>query len=223
MPGRNILPAPDLLLGEGPDDANLLYHLLKHHSVPVVERDRTSVAGVDIRDGGGINTLLNAIPVWLRRSELQRLGIVIDADSDIAARWQSLQDRLRGAGYNTVPNTPNPAGTIITQPDLPAVGVWLMPNNVLPGMLEDFARLLMPANDTLWLKAAQCLQSLDETERRFSANHLSKAHLHTWLAWQEEPGKPIGQAVTNCYFDANAPQAQQLIEWIRRLFNLPLP
>lgn len=217
------MPAPDLLLGEGPDDANLLYHLLKHHSVPVVERDHTSVAGVDIRDGGGINTLLNAIPVWLRRSELQRLGIVVDADNDISARWQSLQDRLRGAGYNTVPNTPNPAGTIITQPDLPTVGVWLMPDNTLPGMLEDFVRLLVPSDDTLWTKAEQCLQSLTQAERKFPDIHFTKALLHTWLAWQEEPGKPIGQAITRRYLDANAPQAQQLIDWIRRLFNVPVP
>ena len=47
-----------------------------------------------------------------------------------------------------------------------------------------------------------------------------KAHVHTWLAWQKEPGKPMGQAITKRYLDANAPHAQQLIVWIRKLFGL---
>lgn len=47
-----------------------------------------------------------------------------------------------------------------------------------------------------------------------------EAQLHTWLAWQEQPGTPLGLAITNRYFDANAPHAQQLIAWVRRLFSL---
>jgi hypothetical protein len=38
------------------------------------------------------------------------------------------------------------------------------------------------------------------------------------LAWQQEPGKPLGQAITARYIDADAPNAKQLIEWLRSLF-----
>lgn len=217
------MPAPDVLLAEGSDDMGLLYHLLKHHNIPVLERGSTRAAGIELRDGKGIDSLLTLIPVLLKQSDLQRLGIVVDADNNIATRWQSLGDKLRHAGYNNVPNAPAPTGTIMVQTGLPAVGIWLMPDNTLPGMLEDFVRFLVPTNDTLWTKAERCLQTLDKTDRKFPASQQIKAHVHTWLAWQEEPGKPIGQGITKRYFDANAPHAQQLIAWIRRLFNTASP
>ncbi len=53
---------------------------------------------------------------------------------------------------------------------------------------------------------------------RFRPTYRIKAKIHTWLAWQKEPGKPLGQAITATYFNANAPHAQELIDWIRRLF-----
>ena len=55
---------------------------------------------------------------------------------------------------------------------------------------------------------------------RFKEAHVAKARIHTWLAWQEEPGKPLGQAITKKFFDSSAPQAQQFIDWIRNLFEL---
>ena len=59
-----------------------------------------------------------------------------------------------------------------------------------------------------------------EEARRFRNVHESKARIHTWLAWQKELGKPMGQAITARYLDANALHAQQLIAWIRDLFDL---
>ncbi len=37
---------------------------------------------------------------------------------------------------------------------------------------------------------------------------------------QEEPGKPMGQAITKRYLKAEALHAQQLMAWIHQLFNL---
>ncbi len=42
--------------------------------------------------------------------------------------------------------------------------------------------------------------------------------MRTWLAWQEEPGKPFGTAITARYLDADAPPAKALVDWMRRLF-----
>jgi hypothetical protein len=214
------MPSANVLLAEGPDDANLLYHLLKRYSISIAERGRIGAGGIDIREGGGIDNVMATIPVWLKRSELQRLGIVIDANSDIVARWHALQNVLRNVGYLTVPPTPSTSGTIITQADLPTVGIWLMPNNMQPGMLEDFVRALVPDTDLLWSRVEQCVQQIPKAERQFPAHHLIKAHVHTWLAWQEEPGKPMGQALTKQYLDADAWQAWQLIDWIQQLFEL---
>ena len=199
------------LLVEGPDDAQVLFHLLRQYGLH---------SQITIQSREGIDTLLERLEVDLMRSAETRLGIIVDADIDSATRWQSLRDRLTRAGYTTAPFDPDPAGTIVTQAGRPLVGLWLMPDNAIPGMLEDFMSLLIPAKDVLWPMAQAFVQQVIATERRFPATQQMKANVHTWLAWQEEPGKPMGLAVTKHYFLPDAPHAQQLIEWVRRLFDI---
>jgi hypothetical protein len=122
-------------------------------------------------------------------------------------------------GYSNTPQEPEIEGTIISQPGRATVGVWIMPDNQLPGMLEDFVRLLVHEKDkALWDRAVRSVKAIPKKERMFPEIHLAKVHLHTWLAWQEEPGTPIGLAITKRYFDANLPEAQRFIAWLRRLF-----
>ncbi|MFP4438207.1 MAG: DUF3226 domain-containing protein [Chloroflexaceae bacterium] len=205
MADRNIL------LVEGKDDEHVFYSLLMHHQVPEVFR---------IKNKDGVNNLLETLDVEIDRSGLERLGIVVDADTDLDARWQSLQDRLRMSGYPNVSAVPDLSGTIIEHPGRPKLGIWLMPDNAASGMLEDFVGYLVRQGDLLWDLAETSLQQIPEVERRFPETHWIKARIYTWLAWQEEPGKPMGQAITATYFDANASQAQQLITWLNRLFDL---
>jgi hypothetical protein len=112
-------------------------------------------------------------------------------------------------------------GTIIEESLLPIAGIWLMPNNQLPGMLEDFVGFLVPQGDPLWNRAGECLNGIPAEHRRFYDVNRSKAHIHTWLAWQDEPGTPLGSAITKRYLDADAAHAKLLMDWVRRLFNLP--
>lgn len=198
-----------LLLVEGKDDKHVCWSLMEHYQVPET---------FQIEDKEGIANLLEVLPVQLLGSGLERLGIVVDADTDIKARWAALRKILRDAGYRHIPTKPHPDGTIIEQPDMPKVGIWLMPNNSVSGMLEDFVSFLVPSGDDLWDHAAGCLDEIGE-RCRYPAVHRSKAHIHTWLAWQEEPGKPLGLAITTRYLDADAPHAQNFIVWVRRLFS----
>jgi hypothetical protein len=197
-----------ILLVEGNDDEHVLYHLLKHHRVPDLFK---------IKNKGGDTELLNSLEVELLASDLERLGIVLDADTDLAARWQTLRSTLSSSGYD-VPGTPDPDGTIIQQPGLPKIGIWIMPDNTLPGMLENYVAFLVPPGDQLWSYAEDCVERIPE--QRFPAAHRPKAHIHTWLAWQEEPGTPMGLAITKRYLDAEAPHAHQLMDWIRKLFEI---
>lgn len=201
----------NVLLVEGRDDAQVFFHLLQRHHL---EKRLT------IQNKDGIEKLLKELDVELDRPRLGRLGIVVDADVNISPRWQSLQDRLRECGYRDLPLSPDPDGTVIEQENRPTVGIWLMPNNTLPGMLEDFVGLLVPTGDVLWPMAEDIVQKVIVKDRRFPQTQRTKAHIHTWLAWQKEPGKPMGQAITKRYLDTTTPHAQRLIDWIRRLFNL---
>ena len=199
------------VLVEGQDDAQVFFHLLRYYELD---------AQVTIQSRDGIDKLLEALEVELKRSAETRLGIVVDADTDIAFRWQSLRHKLIEAGYTSVPFHPVPGGTILIQEGRPMVGLWLMPNNTIPGMLEDFMSLLIPSGDILWPMAQGIVQQVIMKDRRFPQTQEMKANIHTWLAWQEEPGKPMGQAITKRYLDAAAPQAQQLMHWICKLFDL---
>lgn len=145
------------------------------------------------------------------------LGVIVDADENVASRWQSLRDRLTAEGYD-VPAEPQREGLVLRD-RRPAVGVWIMPDNNLPGALETFAERLIPEDDVLWPMARAAVAGIPEASRRFTAGHTRKAEIHTYLAWQEEPGTPLGLAVTKRYFDAHATTAADFIGWLRRLLQ----
>lgn len=199
----------NVLLVEGKDDDSVFYHLSNHHQIQ---------GGFRIKKKNGINQLLDELDVELDASGLERLGVVVDADVDLTARWQALSNKLQSCAYGNLPRSPLPEGTIIEELDRPIVGVWIMPDNTSAGMLEDFTRSLVPNNDSLWPRAENCVNEIPQRERRFST--VSKAYIHTWLAWQEEPGTLMGSAINKRYLNADAPSAQQLMGWIRRLFVL---
>ncbi len=202
--------AENRLLVEGSDDYHVCYHLLKSHSLH---------EQLTIVDKNGIDNILQTLEVELIGSGRRRLGIIIDADNNLETRWQSLRNILVKSNYQNVPITPTFGGTIIHEIEQPTVGIWLMPDNQIPGMLEHFLSFLVPPNDILWISAKNILEEVMKQDCRFPVEHKIKAHIHTWLAWQEEPGKPLGQAITKRYLDPSAPHAQQFIKWIRNLLE----
>lgn len=117
-----------------------------------------------------------------------------------------------------MPEVPDPSGTIIDDESLPRLGVWIMPDNVLPGMLEDYMAFLVPDGDPLLVRAGNCVDEIPAEERRFAAVHRSKALIHTWLSWQEDPGTPLGLAITKRYFESEARYVSEFLAWLTRLF-----
>lgn len=194
------------LLVEGKDDEIVLKKLIDHH----FSKDISTK--ISIQNFGGIDDLLTSIPVQLKASDIKSLGIVVDADTSLEARWQSIKDRLLHAGYSNVPNAPHSSGTILFGDMLPNVGIWVMPNNRLQGSLEDFVSFLVPQDDDLWLYAIECLSKI-------TVKDYSKSLIHTWLAWQDQPGKPFGQAITMKYLDPDADYSVCLSRWIKTMLE----
>jgi hypothetical protein len=94
-----------------------------------------------------------------------------------------------------------------------------MPDNSSAGMLEDFMRLLIPTNDLLLRHAEASIDDiLAQNLNLFVPAHRMKALLHTWLAWQKDPGTPLGLAITKKYFSTDTPITKAFISWIHRLF-----
>jgi len=204
------------LLVEGKNDQHVIWALCQQHQLP-------ETFSVEIpRSREGIEGLLDVLPVRLSARGLKALGVVVDADQDLLARWQALKDRLTARGHVDIPATPPASGWVSSQPELPRVGVWLMPDNQLPGMLEDFVRYLIPPDDALRPKAEAVLLEIEQAGlNRYKPVHRPKALIHSWLAWQENPGMPMGQAITAQVLHHNSPTANSFISWLKRLFDLP--
>lgn len=198
---------------EGKDDEHVMKHLSSNRGVPHFD---------EIKSLEGCTNLLESLHVRLKAGGDGIIaGIVIDADIDIAARWRSLRDQLLKTGYQAVPDNPSPGGTIIDPPEdafLPRVGVWIMPDNQTRGILEDFLKFLVPVGSRLFDHVTSSIDTIPEGERRFNQLADPKAIIHTWLAWQEDPGKPLGTAITMRYLDANVAQVDVLVSWMNRLF-----
>ena len=201
-----------VLMVEGLDDEHVVKNICGQRQLGKIE---------NIHRYCGKDPLIDGIGVRLKESDIGVLGIILDADTDLQARWQAVCSRLSQAGYRDVPAAPAQDGTIIESPAdslLPRVGIWLMPDNRVPGILEDFLRFLVPPGDGLFAHVELSIDSIQPEQRRFTDLKKSKARIHTWLAWQEEPGKPFGQAISARYLDSSLPAANIFASWLQRTF-----
>lgn len=221
-------PLENYLLVEGSGDTHIFGSLLNYHQIisDSYKDDRcfkSKDEHFEMQDKDGIDRLLKDLEIALKKKvPYRRYGVVIDADKDCLQRWERVRHVLLRSRYskNKIPNEPQDNGFIIRPDELPAVGVWIMPNNNYRGRIEDFIGLLRRPDDVLWPIAEGIVQEVMKIDCRFPEDHESKARLHTWLAWQKHPGKSMGQSISNKYVLPDCPLALQLIGWIRKLYEL---
>lgn len=199
------------LLVEGKDDLHVISALCMKYALP---------ENFDIIDCDGIENLTEQIPQRLKQSSIKTIGIIVDADTDIKNRWDSLNSTLEAQGFKLPTEIPSD-GLIINQNNV-NVGVWIMPNNNLNGMLEDFISFLVPKEDKLLPIVKSTLNNIEaENLNSYPLIHKSKAIIHTWLSWQEDPGTPMGLGITKRYLNTDEETCTRLINWIKQLFNAP--
>lgn len=204
------------LLVEGTDDQHVMWALFETHAVPQVfdvvrPKDRKG------EPAGGVEQLLASLPTRLKQSDLQRLGVVVDADEHVQSRWDAIRGILEAGGCADVPPAPRPEGTVVQIPDGPRVGVWVMPDNVVPGILESFLAFLAPHADPLLAHVHRFIDTIPPDCGRCPGGRLPKARIHAWLSVQNEPGKPLGQAITAKYLDATVSHVGPFLSWVRAL------
>lgn len=200
-----------VLLVEGDNDCHVVMALCNANHVP--ETFGIYQCGSD----KGVLKRLNALIV--RPNPPEVIGVMLDADTSLTARWQSIQSKLQNHPSYSVPRIPDVSGTIIeSSEDKPKLGFWLMPNNQESGMLEDFCAEL--ANPDSLAFARSCVQEAQNRNlSTFKTVHFSKAVIHTYLAWQDEPGYPLGKAITRQSLSPNTEIAVNFTNWLIRLFS----
>lgn len=210
--------SPYQLLVEGPDDLNSVIHLMVRHGF---EWDDEQSTRPFVSARGGIDPLLRDIAEFLKSAAYQRIGMVLDANADLVARWVQIRDRARKAEID-LPELPEPEGTIVSgRTSESRIGVWLMPDNSSPGALEHFLNKLISAGDPLRSYADEVVVEARQRGARCQERDHVKSALHTWLAWQEVPALPFGTAIKAEYFDKDSEDAHRFVAWFRRLFVEP--
>lgn len=201
------------LLVEGKNDLHVIKALFQRLNLPET---------FEIIDCESVGNALAEFELRLKNTNTtQRLGIIVDADTHMNTRWESIKSILKKSGKYTVADELSAHGFILEPNDKEDIiaGAWIMPDNCLTGMLEDFISRLTPANDQLMMKADEILCEIEsEGINGYNIIHHSKARIHTWLAWQEDPGTPMGQAITKMYLSTDTDLCRVFVGWLKALF-----
>ncbi len=202
------------LLVEGNDDQHVVWALCEKHNVP---------ESFDVIDCGSVENVLKEFRLRLKLADNnQRIGLVVDADVNLKSRWESIFAILKDMGKYECDTLVLPQEGLVLEPaekTYPKVGIWLMPDNHQNGMLEDFMAALAKPDDALMKKSEDVLTDL-ETEgiQKYRPVHRSKAKIHTYLAWQDVPGRPMGQAITANILNSNSNVAVMFAKWLKEMF-----
>lgn len=195
-----------MLVVEGADDEHVIRHLC--------EQSPGELA-FDVAQIGGIGNLSAEVEAHAKVVGRSSLGVVVDANADLAARWQSIRDAF-GRAQVELPAQPDGQGTVVQSETagVPRVGVWLMPDNQNPGELEDFLAQIIPAGDAVWPLARHYVQQVESIEE---LSKPAKARIHAWLAVRTEGGR-MGTSIRTGAFDLQQGAAQSFLTWLHRVF-----
>jgi hypothetical protein len=209
MPVDLKFKGPKVLLAEGKNDCHVILSLCGYHDIP---------ENFGFFDCGSDKNVLKRMSALIAGSEdMETIGVVLDADNpNLSAKWESLCGRLKKEGYS-VPNQPDNHGTILSAHGKPTIGIWLMPDNNVNGMLEDFCYQLAAPEAIDF--AENCVDRAKKNKfANFSNNHTAKAIVHTYLAWQNVPGMPLGQAITAKALNPEQELAGHFVTFLKKLF-----
>ncbi len=212
-----------ILIVEG-NDAVVLFKLCEIHKMPLPKGYSKENILKFVRSAGGFDKAIAALRDRLEGSDLTNIGLVVDAnDKGPDSRWLKIKNILSDyySEETLKPLAPKAGGIIIQEPGLPNVGIWIMPDNQNPGYLEHFVADMIPDGDKVLYFAETTIAQLEKEDFcKFKTAKRQKALVHTWLAWQEEPGKPFGIALESKCLDANAPAVEPFLEWMKNTFQL---
>jgi hypothetical protein len=214
---------PKQLVVEGHDDLSAISSLMRGYVDWPQGKDAKEKAPVYIHIGNGAEEILREefLSVFLKGPTLKIAGVVLDADSKPRGRY----GRIRSLCLNQFPDLPPdlPAdGLVIENSQKKRFGVWIMPDNTSEGSIETFLKWLIPEQkEPTWIYAQQCVEAARRMGCKCKDNHLEKANLYSWLAWQDPPGQSPGVAIAKKILDGQSQSASSFVAWFKNLYQLP--
>ncbi len=196
-----------VLLVEGRNDLHVIHHIFCRRT------GTEPIFATKVKED--VQRLLKSIPVEVKAPGLVQLGIIVDANDDLNARWQAVRNKLLSAGIPCPPE-PESAGTIID--GFPRIGIWLMPNNKSTGELEDLIQGMIPDGDPVWPLSEAYIDGIPKPQRMFRPGKITRAKVHAWLATRSDP-RPMGTAIKATDLIVDTEECVDLVDWLRRLFQ----
>lgn len=216
MPVRNH---PQKLLVEGEAERGVIAGLMEANGVPWPDPPDSPVF---IDTCGGIDEIVKpgVLDAELRASGREALGVVVDANGDAGTRWDDLRAWCSGE-FSDLPDQIPTEGLEVVHSHGTRFGIWIMPDNRLKGMLEDWLVELIPEESgSLYELARKSVSDAKHQGAPFKDVHRTKAEIHTWLAWQDQPGLRLYDAVVHRVLDPTRPESMPFVNWFRRLFRV---
>ena len=183
------------LLVEGNDQRNFFGALV----------GRLSLSAIQVQNYGGVDEFrefLRAFAAMPGFAKVGSIGVVRDAEGRPAvSAFDSVRSSLQRAGL-PVPERPGQRS-----PGVPAVTVFVLPDNDRPGMLETLLResFANTPEDRCVDAYVECLR-----EAGIPVDRPDKARVHAWLASRREPHVSAGVAALKGYWDLKHPAFARL-------------
>ena len=206
---------PNKLFVEGKNDKHVVSALCNYYNIP---------ENFDIIPCDSIDQVFNHLKLALMDpTKNPKIGIIVDADQSIENRFKTFQSHISQTNFYDMGTLNLKESGLIMFPKEkgnPVVGAWFMPDNKLNGMLEDFVMSFEGTDNTLMKEADSVLNTIEQKGiQKYKDIHRSKAKVHTYLAWQEVPGMPMGQAITTHVLNPNSSKAKIFVDWLSNLFR----
>lgn len=204
-----------VLLVEGTGDEGVIKEILDAWNLPCPS----------IKACGSDAKVFQALKMYLSNpGPYKTIGVVVDADTHPQGRLQRFAQVLNASKhYRVDEKTPLAPEGLITDGaviDAARVGLWVMPDNQGHGMLEDFLSGMAAAvHPALMEESEHAISNVESLGiQQYTLRHRPKAKIHTYLAWQKDPGTTLPQAIQKHYLDVSSENARPFVEWINRLF-----
>lgn len=216
-------PAMKLLV-EGSTELRLIPELIEAQGI-AWDDDEVGGQVPCIDNLGGVEKILKAgtISAEFKASGIERLGVIVDANGNASGRWDAIRQRCQSElpDMADLPEQIPEDGFVRKRQDGSWLGVWIMPDNRHQGALEEFLLGLVPDDGAELVEYARhSVGGARERGAPLRDVDVTKSVVHTWLAWQQDPGPQLHEAVMRRVLDPQHPRSQPFIAWFTRLFEL---
>ncbi len=208
MMGKQPSPEPitkkKLLAVEGNDEKKFFKELFKHMGMDAI---------VQVFDVAGKDNFKKEMPLLKKATgfnDLEAIGIIRDADDSFENAFKSVNGVLKENGLQT-PKKPGE----FSQGN-PKVGIFIMPDNSNPGMLEDLClETVKEAEEMKCVK--QFLACAKQLENPPKEKDIPKAQVQSFLAIKSEVPNSVGRGAQKGHWDFDSVKLDPLKVFLSQL------